>query len=115
MEQITDYIAHNWTGWLFAAITAFAGFGYRKTQKKLKEQSDRNKALSSGMEALLRDRIIRAYNHYDDKGYCPIYGKENVERMYRAYHALGGNDVATDLVEKIMKMKTEPEEEANAV
>ena len=61
-------------------------------------------ALFGGVRALLRDRIIQAYNHYVDRGCCPIYGLENVERMYKAYHMLRGNGTVTRLVEELKQM-----------
>ena len=63
--------------------------------------------MGRGVQALLRDRIIQAYNHYTDKGYCPIYGLENVESMYRQYHALGGNGAITELVDRLKELPTE--------
>ena len=42
-----------------------------------------------------------------DKGYCPIYEKENIERVYSAYHLLHGNDIATGLYNKVLAMPTE--------
>ena len=67
-------------------------------------------AIFDGMQALLRDRIIGVNNHYQDKRFCPIYVKENVKRMYDAYHDLGGNDVATRLKDNLLSMPEEPEE-----
>ena len=64
------------------------------------------------VQVLLRDRIIETYNHYNDKGYCPIYAKESMRRLYAAYHALGGNDVATELKEKLLEMPAEMKWEA---
>ena len=64
-----------------------------------------------GSRPLLRDRIIQAYNHYTEKGYCPIYGLENVEEMYRQYHALGGNGTITELVERVKELPTQPKGE----
>ena len=110
MEQIIEHITANWVNWLFAALYGFLMMGYRQIVKRQKEEADKSEALHDGMQALLRDRIIQAYNHYQDKAYCPIYGKENVKRMYDAYHALGGNDVATELKDKLMKMPEEPAE-----
>lgn len=110
MVRIIQYIDQNWVVWLFAAITTLLGFGYRQLAKRQAEDRKASHALHDGMQALLRDRIIQAYNHYQDKGFCPIYGKENVKRMYDAYHELGGNDVATELKDKLMKMPEEPAE-----
>lgn len=110
MNEIIQYIGIHWVEWLFIAASTLFGFGYRQLAKKQAEESKKNTALHDGMQALLRDRIIQAYNHYQDKGFCPIYGKENVKRMYDAYHELGGNDVATELKDKLMKMPEEPAE-----
>lgn len=106
--MITQYINAHWVEWLFVAISALLGCGYRQILKRQMVEAIKTAALYDGMQALLRDRIIQAYNHYQDKECCPIYGKENVKRMYDAYHALGGNDVATELKDKLMKMPEEP-------
>ena len=110
MIAITQYISAHWVEWLFLAISALLGCGYRQILKRQQQEAEKTAALHDGMQALLRDRIIQAYNHYQDKGFCPIYGKENVKRMYDAYHVLGGNDVATELKDKLMKMPEEPVE-----
>ena len=62
---------------------------------------------------LLRDRIIQAYNHYTEKGYCPIYSRENIEKMYTEYNHLGGNGTVTELVDRIRELPTERKEEEN--
>lgn len=107
MEQIFNYIAGNWVDWLFLAVTGMVGWGYRTLSRRQKDEAAKNRALCEGVQALLRDRIIETYNHYNDKGFCPIYAKESMRRLYAAYHALGGNDVATELKEKVMEMPTE--------
>lgn len=85
------------------------GFGitYQRLIKRIKRQE----AIEEGILAILRDRIIQVYNHYNEKGYCPIYAKDNVEEMYRQYHLLGGNGTVTGLVEKLRELPTEKEEE----
>jgi len=113
MNEVLTYIAANWTGWLFAGISALLGAGYGQLVKRFKEESTKNAALNEGMQALLRDRIIQAYNHYKEMGYCPIYAKENVKRMYDSYHKLDGNDVATKLKNELLEMPTEKENQHN--
>lgn len=107
MEGIINYISDNWIGWLFAALSAVFGIILRNLWKMIKTERSENETVREGMQALLRDRIIESYNKYSEKGYCPIYAKENVKHMYAPYHALGGNDVATELVERLMKMPEE--------
>lgn len=77
---------------------------------KNKKSSEREKYLADGVQCLLRSEIIRIHDKYSQKGYCPIYAKENLTRAYQAYHALGGNDVATDLYKQVMEL---PEREDN--
>lgn len=66
------------------------------------------RALKLGVQCLLRNEIIRNHDKYTEKGYCPIYAKEATTRAYKAYHALGGNDVATELYHDILALPTEP-------
>ena len=107
---IWEYIATHWVEWLFAAITALAGLGYRDVSKKLKTEKERDKAIAAGMQSLLRESIVDNYNKYTDRGYCPIYAKESIKRAYAAYHKLDGNDVATELYHKLLAMPEEPKE-----
>ncbi len=69
------------------------------------------KAIKNGLQCLLRAEIIRSYDKYTERGYCPLYAKEALTRAYKAYHALGGNDVATELYPDIMELPTEPHKE----
>ena len=62
----------------------------------------KNKALKSGLQCLLRSEIIRAYDKYTERKYIPIYAKEALEKEYKAYNKLGGNDVATDLYKHLL-------------
>lgn len=71
LTDIVQYIFLHWAEWLFLAISALLGWGYRQLTKRMKVEAERNTALHEGMQALLRDRIIQAYNHYQDKQYCP--------------------------------------------
>ena len=64
-------------------------------------------ALENGVQCLLRAEIIRNHDKYLEKRHCPIYAKEALKRAYTAYHALGGNDVATRLYDEVMELPTE--------
>lgn len=61
-------------------------------------------AVELGLQCLLRAEIIRQYEKWDEKKYCPIYAKEALKRAYDSYHTLGGNDVATGLYEETMEL-----------
>ena len=70
----------------------------------------RARSVEKGMQCLLRLEIIRSYENYSHKGYCPVYAREALSRGYDAYHHLGGNDVATDLYDKLMELPTHDKE-----
>lgn len=105
--QIWQYISAHWTQWLFAGLLAILGWGYRTVSAQLKAEKAKNDAIAEGMQSLLRESIVDNYNKYTDKGYCPIYAKESIKKVYGAYHRLGGNDVATELYHKLLRMEEE--------
>ena len=106
-----DFITKYWLEVVFGAVlTGFgAAFGYlsKRVSKRIEEQE----AIKLGIVALLRDRIIGLYNHYLNKGYCPIYARENIHSLYEQYQNLGGNGTVTRLMEEIEKIPTEWREE----
>lgn len=109
--MIIQYIQQHWLEWLFAAVCAFLAWGYRGVANRLSEEQRKNEAISQGVQALLRESIVTAYNKYSDKGFCPIYAKESIKKVYKAYSALGGNDVASELYRKILAMPEESHDE----
>lgn len=107
MNMLWDFIVKYWLEVAFGLVLAGLGFVYRKMAKQIKEDREKNKAIEDGMRALLRNELIQAYNLYVvDKKYCPVYGKENVNAMYDAYHRLGGNGTITRLKEQIDNLPT---------
>jgi len=107
---LIEFILAHWVEWLFAIVSSIAAYGYRSVLKKLQEERIRNEAIAEGVQSLLRESIVSNYNKYQDKGFCPIYAKESIKKVYSAYHNLGGNDIATNLYNKVLTM---PEEKAN--
>lgn len=107
MEAILAYVGAHWTEWLCTIVVAIVGLGYKSLSKRLKEERKQSEAIAEGVQSLLRESIVGNYNKYLDKGFCPIYAKESIKKVYTAYHNLGGNDVATSLYEKVLKMPEE--------
>ena len=46
-----------------------------------------------------------AYYHYEERGWITLHGLENVNAMYKEYHALGGNGTVTALVNTIHELE----------
>ena len=79
------------------SATGILGIGTKSVITRLKHQEHRQKALESGVQALLRDRMIYNYNK------C-------IEQGFAQYHELGGNGVMTRLHAEFMELPTESEE-----
>ena len=81
-------------GWLAKII---------RTQKKAQD------ALKKGVQAILRSQMITNYNRwYVEKGYAPIWAKDNFENLWIQYEALGENGVMKKIHDEFMSLPTEP-------
>jgi hypothetical protein len=107
--MVLEYIAEHWVEWLFAVCLAILTGAWRTVAARLKMEQKKNEAIAEGVQSLLRESIVSNYNRYSDKGFCPIYAKESIKKVYHAYHDLGGNDVATQLYENLLRMPEETE------
>lgn len=68
------------------------------------------KGIKLGVQALLRAQMIADYNKWEDRGYAPIYARQNFENCWKQYHNLGANGVMDDLHKKFLQLPTEPPE-----
>lgn len=101
-----EWIKKYWLETLFSMlISGLSAFGVW-TRKRFKEQD----LVKLGVQALLRNEIIKEYNYWTEKGYCPIYTRDNIKNMYDNYHNLGANGTITDLVERIFELPTKKPE-----
>ena len=90
-----------------ALLNHFERKAIRKENAKIKAQ-DKTDALALGVQALLRAQMIADYNHYSEKGWAPIYARENFENVWRQYEALGANGVMDDIHNKFKALPTQP-------
>lgn len=88
---------------LFAVLMAMVK---RLTKKIGKDQSD-TAATKLGVQALLRAQMIADYNKWSDRGYAPIYVRENFENCWKQYHTLGANGVMDDIHAKFLQLPTQ--------
>ena len=79
-----------------------------KAQEKKNDQTD---ALKLGVQALLRAQMINDYNMCMEKGYAPIYVRDNFNNVYEQYENLGKNGVMEDLKNKFFALPTQPKGE----
>lgn len=79
--------------------------------RKIKLNEKKTESVQLGVQALLRDRLYSTYMHYQEKGYAPIYARENFDNMYKQYHVLGANGVMDDIYRKFMDLPLEESED----
>ena len=80
---------------------------------QIKHNTEDSKALKAGIQALLRAQMISDFNKYSEKGYAPIYARDNFENCWKQYHSLGVNGVMDDLHRKFLELSTDPPEESS--
>lgn len=65
-----------------------------------------NKAQNIGLQAVLKDLLKIRYLEWIGKGYAPMDARDDLERMYQAYHGLGANGVMDSLREQFLSLPT---------
>lgn len=66
------------------------------------------KSVKLGVQALLRAQMIHDFNKWSERGYAPIYARENFENCWAQYHSLGANGVMDDIHKKFLMLPIEP-------
>ena len=97
MTTVMEWMRANW-GWVLSFGTVRGGF--------LAYVTARIRALQLGVQALLRAQMISDFNRYQEKGFAPLYARENFENCYVQYKRLGGNWVMTDIHTKFLALPT---------
>lgn len=87
-------------------VTAILGglLGFIST--KLKKNKKKEKAIEEGVQALLRNELVRRYREYEAKGEMSILDKENMEAMFIQYENLGGNGTVKHLMDDLLQLPT---------
>lgn len=107
---MTDFLAllreHGYKA-LFAALSSVLAWGYGKLLRRMKTEQTEGRAGRDATRSLLADRMIELYTHASAAGFCPIYARKNMEDMFCAYKALGGNGTIEDLYRRTLALPTE--------
>jgi hypothetical protein len=79
----------------------------------IKVQLTTNKAIKLGVQAVLRDRLLQAYEFYMARGYANYDEKSNVRNMYDQYEALGPNGIMEQKHEDFIRLPDRPNNGGN--
>lgn len=106
---MVEFIVENW----LQLVTLLANLGVVKVIYNLyTSRSARHEAMYIGIKTILRTNIISTCINAERKGYLPLYDVENLNDMYSAYSALGGNGAVKELYQSTLRLPhTKPEEE----
>jgi len=103
--EMLDAVKEYWIKWLCGIGALGIGAAFKKLYSRQKEVDTRQDAIEKGLQALLRDRIIDAYYHYQERGNITLHGLEAVNLMYTEYHNLGGNGTVTKLMNDLHELE----------
>ena len=106
MVEYKDLFINKWIEIIFGFIAAGLVALYKKLASKLHKQVCDQNSLKDGTLALLRSEIIRNYEKYIYRKWIPIYARENVLKLYEAYHQLGGNGAIDKLIEELEALQS---------
>ncbi len=99
-----DFILKYWVEVLLTAVCSFVSFTYRKIKKRFEEQDTKRKAIENGVQALLRNELIKTFREHKLNGYITLLDKENLEHMFTEYFNLGGNGMMHDIYEEFKEI-----------
>lgn len=74
--------------------------------KSHRKEEARDQAMETGLRTLLRAELLEIHAKYVPLGYIPVAAMEETDRVYKAYHSLGGNGAGTKLYEEIKALPT---------
>ena len=105
-----EFIMNYWIEVAFGLVLSALAAGYKYLKKEIDDRTEENRAMKKAMVAILQQTLYDSYNKWSEKGYCPIFALEVCTRVYEQYHILGGNDVGTELYERLRELPTQPKD-----
>lgn len=102
LEQIIIYLITTALGIALGFVTS----KLKKNKEKDEKEKKKEEAIELGVQALLRNEIIRRYREFESKGEISILDKENLEEMFEQYKNLGGNGTVKKMMDELLNLKT---------
>lgn len=99
-----EFIVTYWLEALFTLLCSVFALLFKRLFKRIKENKERQNAVEAGLQALLRNELIKSYREYEAKGEISILDKENMEHMFTEYENLGGNGTVAQMFKEILSL-----------
>ncbi len=100
---MVEFILKYWVEVLLTAVSSFVAFTYKKIRKRFTEQDKKREAIENGVQALLRNELIKNFREHKLEGHITLLDKENMDHMFTEYFNLGGNGMMKDIYENEFK------------
>lgn len=102
IEQIIVYLITTILGIALGVVSS----KLKKTKEKDEKEKKKDEAIELGVQALLRNEIIRRYREFESKGEISILDQENLDEMFTQYKNLGGNGTVKKMMNDLYELKT---------
>lgn len=99
-----EFVLKYWIEFIFTGLVGLIGFGYKKIRSKQEEQEKKNKAMENGVQALLRNELIKNFREHKLNGEITLLDKENMEHMFTEYFNLGGNGLMKEIYTEFLEI-----------
>lgn len=91
-------------GGLIGGLLGYITSKVNLKKAKVDETKKRQAALELGVQCLLRQQLVDAYYKYTEKEYMTMPVRDSLDRAYKAYNGLDGNDTVTSLWEEMKEL-----------
>jgi hypothetical protein len=102
-----EFIIEYWLTILFVGLMGGITGIWKHYSNKLHKRFCEHDIIKAGLLVIIRAELVKSYNYYMEKGYCPIYARDTINPMFREYIKLGGNGVIPDLMEELNNLPTD--------
>ena len=102
LEQVILYLITTILGMALGIVTS----KLKKNKEKDEKEKKKDEAIELGVQALLRNEIIRRYREFESKGEISILDQENLDEMFEQYKNLGGNGTVKKMMNDLYELKT---------
>lgn len=100
-----DWIIRYWAEAVFAVVTAALTWCYRRLARRVTDKAAEDAAIKEGLLAMLHDRLYNECTSRISDGCVGVDELRNIEYLYNAYHALGGNGTGTELYNRVKALE----------
>ena len=112
---MAEFIRQYWLEVIFGGVVSGLSLAMQKIWRGIKTEKKEQDAVKAAVLALLHDRLYSLARYYIDREWITVQDLDNLEYLFNAYHALGGNGTGTELFNRCKSLPIRPLNIANAL